>query len=96
MTSQEEIYAEVRSTLVEVSGLAAEQISPRVRLVEDLGLDSIDAIDMAVRIEKRLGFAFKGPELRAVRTVQDVVDLIHGHESRGAEADSDHQEALLE
>ncbi|MSR63753.1 MAG: acyl carrier protein [Planctomycetes bacterium] len=96
MTSLEEIYAEVRSTLVEVSGTEAEGISPSLRLVEDLGLDSIDAIDMAVRIEKRLGFDFKGPELRAVRTVQDIVDLIHAHESRRAAAVSERQGALRE
>ena len=76
MSSQAEIFHEVASTLAEMFALAEADITPATRLVEDLGLDSIDAIDMAVRLEKRVGFEFKGPDLRSLKTVQDLVDLL--------------------
>ena len=76
MPSKAEIYSEVAGTLSEMFAFPAANIAPTTRLVEDLGLDSIDAIDMAVRLEKRVGFEFKGPDLRSLRTVQDIVDLL--------------------
>jgi len=77
----------VTSTLAEMFSLEKTTLKSETRLVEDLGLDSIDAIDMAVRLEKRVGFEFKGPDLRSLRTVQDIVELLHSHQlalERGA------------
>lgn len=76
MPSKEELFHEVASTLSEMFAFPVANIRPATRLVEDLGLDSIDAIDMAVRLEKRVGFEFKGPDLRSLKTVQDLVDLL--------------------
>jgi acyl carrier protein len=49
-------------------------------LIDDLDLDSIDAVDMAVRLEEKTGYRFAEEELRSVTTIQDVVDLIDGHQ----------------
>ena len=79
MASKEEIHVEVASTLAEMFAFPQADITSSTRLVEDLGLDSIDAIDMAVRLEKRVGFEFKGADLRSLRTVQDIVELLWAH-----------------
>jgi acyl carrier protein len=76
MGHEQEIQSEVVSALAELFALDPATVGPTSRLVEDLDLDSIDAIEMAVRLEERVGFEFKGPELRAVRTIQDIVELI--------------------
>ena len=39
----------------------------------------IDAVDMAVRLEDKTGFRLSEDELKSMQTIQDVVDLIHGH-----------------
>ena len=80
-TDKQAILEEVTSTLAEMFSLEKATLKPETRLVEDLGLDSIDAIDMAVRLEKRVGFEFKGPDLRSLRTVQDIVELLHNHQN---------------
>ena len=80
MPSREEILSEVRSTLSEMFSFPEADIRPETRLVEDLGLDSIDAIDMAVKLEKRVGFEFKGTDLKSLRTVQDIVELLMTHQ----------------
>lgn len=79
MSSKAEILREVTSTLAEMFAFPEDKITPSTRLVEDLGLDSIDAIDMAVRLEKRTGFEFKGPDMRSLKTVDDIVELLWGH-----------------
>jgi acyl carrier protein len=90
MSSKEAIFDEVTATLAEMFALEKSTLGPTTRLVEDLGLDSIDAIDMAVRLEKRIGFEFKGPDMRSLRTVQDIVDLLWAHQFSlaGGTADS--------
>ena len=45
-------------------------------LVDDLDLDSIDAVDLAVRVEERTGLSLSEADLKSIRTIQDIVDLI--------------------
>lgn len=75
--TKEEIFGRVRTILVDTFELDPDDISPTAHLIDDLDLDSIDAIDLAVDLEKETGLSLKEDELRAVRLVQDVVDLIH-------------------
>ncbi len=72
----ETIYQEVTGLLVKLFELDAEQIKPESRLYEDLDLDSIDAVDMVVHLQKRSGKKIKPEDFKAVRTVQDVVDAV--------------------
>ncbi|HEY1846363.1 MAG TPA: acyl carrier protein [Buttiauxella sp.] len=74
--NKEAIYQEVSGLLVKLFDLDAEQITPESRLYEDLDLDSIDAVDMVVHLQKRTGKKIKPEDFKAVRTVQDVVDAV--------------------
>lgn len=50
-----EIYQEITGLLVKLFELDADDIKPESRLYEDLELDSIDAVDMVVHLQKRIG-----------------------------------------
>ncbi|EIB99268.1 MULTISPECIES: acyl carrier protein [Pantoea] len=76
MMNKEEIYQEVSALLTSLFEIAPEDIHPEARLYEDLELDSIDAVDMVVHLQKRTGRKIKPETFRAVRTVQDVVDAV--------------------
>lgn len=76
MTDKNAIYEEVSTLLVKLFELDPEDIRPNARLYEDLELDSIDAIDMIVHLQKKTGNKIKPEEFKAVRTVQDVVDAV--------------------
>ncbi|MGO3446345.1 MAG: acyl carrier protein [Kluyvera intermedia] len=76
MTDQNAIYQEVSALLVKLFELDPQDIHPKARLYEDLELDSIDAIDMIVHLQKKTGTKIKPEEFKAVRTVQDVVDAV--------------------
>ena len=75
--SKAEVYERLRDVLVTEFGLRAEQVEPQAHLVKDLDLDSIDWIDMAVALEVRIGGELQERELASIRTIQDVVDVIH-------------------
>ena len=77
MMSDDEIGARVQQVMVEEFELEADALRPEATLYDDLGLDSLDAVDMVVALEK--AFAVKlanQEEVRSVRTLGDVVALI--------------------
>lgn len=76
MMNKNEIYQEVASLLTSLFEIEPEDIRPDARLYEDLELDSIDAVDMVVHLQKRTGRKIKPETFRTVRTVQDVVDAV--------------------
>ncbi|MET3074743.1 acyl carrier protein [Pantoea leporis] len=76
MMNKKEIYQEVASLLTSLFEIEPDDIRPDARLYEDLELDSIDAVDMVVHLQKRTGRKIKPETFRAVRTVQDVVDAV--------------------
>ena len=77
MHSENEILKWVVEILAHEFGVATASLRAETHLVDDLDLDSIDAIDMAVRIEEKTGLALSGQDLQSIQTIQDAVDLIH-------------------
>ncbi|MES4611693.1 MAG: acyl carrier protein [Ewingella sp.] len=73
---KQEIYQEIRVLLVKLFELDEDDIKPESRLYEDLDLDSIDAVDLIVHLQKTTGRKIKPEMFKSVRTVQDVVDAI--------------------
>jgi len=86
-SNREQIFDEVREVLCRTFGLAEDSIALDKRLVEDLEFDSIDAIDLSVQLEGKLGFAPKGQELRTLVTVGDVVEFIFARQGASPERD---------
>ena len=72
----EEMRQQVSALLVKLFEIDPQDIKPEARLYEDLELDSIDAVDMIVHLQKKTGKKIKPEEFKAVRTVQDVVEAV--------------------
>lgn len=70
------IYLQIQALLVKLFELDADDIKPESRLYEELELDSIDAVDLVVHLQKTTGKKIKPEMFKSVRTVQDVVDAI--------------------
>ncbi len=83
--SREEIFAQIRATLIEYFEVAPERITLEARLMDDLELDSIDAIDMAVRIQDMTEARVDEDDLRKLRTVGDTVELVARMSERASE-----------
>ena len=71
-----EIFDRVSATMAEMFLLDSGSIKMEARLAEDLDLDSIDAIDMAVKIQEFTGKRVEEDQLREIHTVADVVRVI--------------------
>lgn len=78
MMSNDEIFARLRDILIETFDIEAERIVPEARLFEDLDIDSIDAVDLIVKLKPLVGKKLQPEAFKAVRTLQDVVDALQG------------------
>jgi acyl carrier protein len=57
--------------------LDPDLVEPSKHLIDDLDLDSIDLVDLAVALEEQSGIALEEDELKSVRTVADAVRVVH-------------------
>jgi len=73
---KEEVINKINLFLIEKFELEPEQLKPEALLKTDLGIDSLDFVDIIVIIEKNFGFKVKGEEMATVRTLQDFYDYV--------------------
>lgn len=80
---RDEILERLRAAMTELfTELDPAEIRLESRLVEDLDLDSIDAVDLTVKLQQLTGQRVEEGELRRLRTVADVVTLAQRHLAR--------------
>ncbi|WKJ92552.1 acyl carrier protein [Methylomonas montana] len=77
MKTQEEIFATLRQIMSEMFELAPEDIVLDANLRQDLDIDSIDAVDLMVRLREITGKRINPEDFKNARTIQDVVDTVY-------------------
>jgi len=86
MISKSDITAVLSKYLQDLFDLPAEKITPSARLADDLDLDSIDAVDLVVKLQEYTGRKISPSEFKSVRTIGDVVDKIYAQVNNVAQS----------
>lgn len=76
LRSDEGTGERVARILQDSVGVEAERIRPDARLVEDLGIDSLDRIELVFELESAFGIEIPDQAVAQVQTVQDIVSRI--------------------
>jgi acyl carrier protein len=84
MKTEAEILSAVVQVLHETFGIDRERIVPEADLYADLDIDSIDAIDLLVKLQKLTGKRLSPEAFKHVRKIKDVVAAIHQLVNEGA------------
>jgi acyl carrier protein len=71
-----EIEERVKNFLIEELEIEEENIFPDAKLKEDMGIDSLDFVDIVVIVEKNFGFKIKAEEMVGVDTYSKFCDYI--------------------
>ena len=74
--TRQEIEENVREFLIDDLEIDEEKIHPEALLKDDLGIDSLDFVDIVVIIERRFGFKIKPEEMAGVQTLRQFCDYI--------------------
>lgn len=76
--TRDELFTRISRILQDTFEIDPARITPAANLYTDLDIDSIDAVDLIVQLKPLLGGKLQPDAFKAVRTVQDVVDVLHG------------------
>lgn len=76
MNNREDILAAIQDIMVDMFEMDPAAITLEARLYEDLDFDSIDAVDMIVRLKQVTGKMVKPEDFKTARTIGDVVEAI--------------------
>lgn len=70
------VYKEISDFLVDTFEVPESDLTPDADLVENLGLDSIDAVDLMVKLQEITGKKVTPEQFKTVRTINDVLDVV--------------------
>lgn len=73
---RKEIEEKVRNFLLEDLEIEEDKIFPDAKLKDDMGIDSLDYVDIVVIVEKNFGFKIKPEEMAGVKTMRQFCDYI--------------------
>ena len=73
---RDSIIKTINGLLIEEFEIDKSAIKPDARLKDDLGLESLDFVDIAVIVQKEFGLTLKGEEMTSIRTLQNLYDYI--------------------
>ncbi|MGR9086633.1 MAG: acyl carrier protein [Gammaproteobacteria bacterium] len=76
MKNRDEILLAIRQLMAEMFEIDERAVTLEARLYEDLDFDSIDAVDMIVRLKELTGRAVKPEDFKSARTIGDVVAAV--------------------
>ncbi len=72
----EEILIELKKVLFEEFEVEEENVTAESTFYDDLGLDSLDAIDLIVTLNNLYNIEVDGADSESIRTVQDLIDIV--------------------
>ncbi|QIS10768.1 MULTISPECIES: meromycolate extension acyl carrier protein AcpM [Nocardia] len=84
--TQEEIVEELGKIIEEVTGIEPSEVTIEKSFVDDLDIDSLSMVEIAVQTEDKYGVKIPDEDLASLKTVGDAVAYIQKLESENAEA----------
>jgi acyl carrier protein len=74
--TETEIQTGLGEIVDEVAGVPADEVTPEKSFVEDLDIDSLSMVEIAVAAQDKFGVDIPDDELKNLKTVQDVIDYV--------------------
>jgi len=68
--------AKIKDIIVEQLGVNADQVTPEAKLIEDLGADSLDAVELVMAIEEEFGIEIPDEEAEKLAAVGDIITYV--------------------
>lgn len=70
------VFDEVRDVVVEQLSVAPESVKPESKIIEDLGADSLDVVELVMALEEKFGIEIPDSEAEKLLSIQDVIDYV--------------------
>ncbi len=73
-------FDKVRDVIVDTISCDAEDVNPEATLADDLGADSLDAVELNMAFEDAFGITIPDDDMASFKTVGDIVTYIENHQ----------------
>ena len=80
-TRVDSVVETVNRVMMEEFEAPPEKLRPEARLRDDLGMDSLDGVDLVVALEVAFGFRIPEQQARGIFTLGDVYERVRAHVS---------------
>ncbi len=70
------MFEEIKKLFVECANVNEDEVKPEARLKQDLGIDSIYAVELTLQLEEIYGITIDYDEIEKMETVDDIVKLV--------------------
>jgi acyl carrier protein len=74
--AEKPIEQRVKDIIVEQLGVKADQVTPEAKLIEDLGADSLDAVELVMALEEEFGIEVPDEQAEKLQSVGDIIKYI--------------------
>ena len=72
----ESIVEKVTEIIVEQLSVTADQVTPESKMIEDLGADSLDAVELVMAVEEEFGIEVPDEEAEKLISVGDIISQV--------------------
>ena len=76
------MFEKVRKIIADQLNIAEDRITLETKLVEDLGIDSLDTLEMLMALEDEYGIQISNEDAQELKTVQDIVKYIESKKKK--------------
>jgi acyl carrier protein len=74
--TEQEILGGLGEIIEEIAGVPADEVTPNKSFVDDLDIDSLSMVEIAVAAQDKFGVEIPDDQLKDLTTVQDVVNFV--------------------
>jgi len=74
--TDQEILAGLAEIIDEIAGVPADEVTPDKSFVDDLDIDSLSMVEIAVAAQDKFGVEIPDEQLKDLKTVQDVINFV--------------------
>ena len=78
--NKEEIKSKIKDIIVDKNGVAPEEVTDKADFKGDLGMDSLDCVELIMEIEKEFSISISDDEAEKVSNLSDCVTLVENHQ----------------
>ncbi|MGA1367197.1 MAG: acyl carrier protein [Blastocatellia bacterium] len=77
--SEASIEEKVKQIIVDELGVDESEVTPNARFIDDLGADSLDTVELVMRLEEEFGIEIPDESAEKIQSVRDALDYIEQH-----------------
>lgn len=72
-------FDKVRNIIIDELGVDELEVAPNARFIDDLGADSLDTVELIMRLEEEFGIEIADEDAEKIQSVRDAVAYIESH-----------------